>query len=485
MFSGFLGWFLRRAGQIPLDRFHTDPRRGADQRRRAARRAARSAIFPEGARGAGELDALPPRRGLPGDGHRSTGRAGDHLRHPRARAARVRHCRRSVGPSTWCSVRRSPSSSPRGRGRASTWGTPPADCVPACSTTSRPPDAAPASPFPGPCPQGSTNPTPAGASRRSQHEQHTDRRDPARAARRPRTDEPRGSGAGPGCRRTPQRRQVDAGQPHHRPSCGRRRGRARRDPRPRLLRRQLERSRLHRRRHRWLGPRRPWPRAADRRARPRSRSASPTPSSSWSTRPSASPTSTRRSSRSSASRASPSSWPPTRSTTSAPRPRPTRCGTSGLGEPMAGLGAARTRLGRHARRRSSPRCRSRREMTRHARRRSPPDRDRRQAQRRQVLAAEQARRSRTASSSTTSPAPPSTRSTSSSSSAGAPGASSTPPASASGSRRPRATSTTPRCAPRPRSTAPRWPCWSSTAASRSPSRTCGSSRRSARPAGRW
>ena len=38
---------------------------------------------------------------------------------------------------------------------------------------------------------------------------------------------------------------------------------------------------------------------------------------------------------------------------------------------------------------------------------------------------------------------------------------------------------------RPRSTGPRWPCWSSTARSRSPSRTSGSSDRRGRPAGRW
>src|SRR6476660_8773419 len=62
---------------------------------------------------------------------------------------------------------------------------------------------------------------------------------------------------------------------------------------------------------------------------------------------------------------------------------------------------------------------------------------------------------------------------------------STPRASASGSTRPPATSTTPRCAPRPRSTAPRSRCWSSTPARPSPSRTCGSSRRSATPAARW
>ena len=51
----FLGPFLRQAGQIPLDRFHTDPAAV-----RAATRVLRDGravgIFPEGARGAGELE---------------------------------------------------------------------------------------------------------------------------------------------------------------------------------------------------------------------------------------------------------------------------------------------------------------------------------------------------------------------------------------------------------------------------------------------
>ena len=152
---------------------------------------------------------------------------------------------------------------------------------------------------------------------------------------------------------------------------------------------------------------------------------------------------------------------------------------------VAGLRAARPRLGRHARRRSSRRCPSRRRERRARDRRPAPDRDRRQAQRRQVLAAEQAGR-------------------------GGAGRRRRrrrhhrrPGRRAGRARRPdlalhrhrrhpqagqggvRATSTTPRCAPPPRSTAPRSPCWSSTAASRSPSRTSGSSRPSARPAARW
>ena len=82
---------------------------------------------------------------------------------------------------------------------------------------------------------------------------------------------------------------------------------------------------------------------------------------------------------------------------------------------------------------------------------------------------------RSASSSTTSPAPPATRSTSSSSSAARPGASSTRPASAAACTRPAAPTSTPRCAPRPRSRRPRSRSSSSTPSSPSPSRTSASS----------
>ena len=123
------------------------------------------------------------------------------------------------------------------------------------------------------------------------------------------------------------------------------------------------------------------------------------------------------------------------------RPRSTRCGTSGW--------ASRTRsrrihgrgLRRPARRLPGGAARGAR-RSRSAAGRPAPGRDRRQAQRRQVLACSTSWRGRSGSSSTTPPAPPSTRSTSWSSWVAAPGASSTPRASASGSRRPPATSTT-------------------------------------------
>lgn len=51
----FLGPFLRQAGQIPLDRFHTDPS-AVRASVRVLRDGRAVGIFPEGARGAGELE---------------------------------------------------------------------------------------------------------------------------------------------------------------------------------------------------------------------------------------------------------------------------------------------------------------------------------------------------------------------------------------------------------------------------------------------
>lgn len=55
MFRGMLGRFLTFSGQIPLDRFHTDPR-AVRQMLRVLRDGAAGGIFPEGSRGNGELD---------------------------------------------------------------------------------------------------------------------------------------------------------------------------------------------------------------------------------------------------------------------------------------------------------------------------------------------------------------------------------------------------------------------------------------------
>ena len=110
------------------------------------------------------------------------------------------------------------------------------------------------------------------------------------------------------------------------------------------------------------------------------------------------------------------SWPPTRSTTSAPRPRPTGCGTSGWASRSRSrrcTAAARATCST----RSSPRCpsrRPRRSARSAARAGSPSSASPTSASRRCSTSWP----GRSGSSSTTSPAPPSTRSTSWSSSAG-------------------------------------------------------------------
>lgn len=54
MFKGFLGDFLLRSGQIPLDRFHPDPL-AIKRCLRVLRDGGAVGVFPEGARGAGEF----------------------------------------------------------------------------------------------------------------------------------------------------------------------------------------------------------------------------------------------------------------------------------------------------------------------------------------------------------------------------------------------------------------------------------------------
>lgn len=57
MFEGRLGRFLRWSGQVPLDRLHTDPR-AVRTTVAVLRRGGAVGIFPEGTRGAGELDVF-------------------------------------------------------------------------------------------------------------------------------------------------------------------------------------------------------------------------------------------------------------------------------------------------------------------------------------------------------------------------------------------------------------------------------------------
>ena len=55
MYSGMLGRFLRLCGQVPLDRFRTDPS-AVRSSIRVLREGGAVGLFPEGARGAGELE---------------------------------------------------------------------------------------------------------------------------------------------------------------------------------------------------------------------------------------------------------------------------------------------------------------------------------------------------------------------------------------------------------------------------------------------
>ena len=56
MFKGGMGRFLLGAGQIPLDRFNADPARGARPACGCCATGGAVGIFPEGSRGAGELE---------------------------------------------------------------------------------------------------------------------------------------------------------------------------------------------------------------------------------------------------------------------------------------------------------------------------------------------------------------------------------------------------------------------------------------------
>ena len=55
MFKGFMGWFLTMVGQIKLDRFNTDPA-AVRASLRVLRDGGTVGIFPEGSRGAGDLE---------------------------------------------------------------------------------------------------------------------------------------------------------------------------------------------------------------------------------------------------------------------------------------------------------------------------------------------------------------------------------------------------------------------------------------------
>ena len=387
MFDGRLGPLPAAAGQIPLDRYHVDLRAIRTASRVLERRAA-VGIFPEGARGAGRADPLPPRRGVPRPGDRGARRAGVVPRHPRAgwprrtrcprRGSRLDHGLRRTRPRR----RRSP-----GRAPSSSW---PRRRRPLHRRMLAEPMRE-AEQLTGQCACPARSRTEA--ARGEQHDR------PHRPTRPPDADRTRcrswPSSAAPTSASPPwSTGSSAAARPSSRTSPGVTRDRVSYDanwtgraftvvdtggwdPDARGL---AERIRAQAEIAVDAGRRRAVRRRRDGRHHRRRRGRRP---------------------RSCARPASRSCWPPTRSTTSAPRPRPTALWNLGLGEPLPGLGPARPRLGRPARRRSSRRCPSRRRETFERGRRSAPGRDRRQAQRRQVVAAQQAGAARTASSSTT------------------------------------------------------------------------------------
>ena len=129
-----------------------------------------------------------------------------------------------------------------------------------------------------------------------------------------------------------------------------RRGRPGRDPRPGLLRRQLERPRVHRRRHRRLGPRRPraWPSESRAQAEIAVRLADAVlfvvdATVGITDADEAVVKILRRASK-------PVLLAANKVDDQRTEAEASRCGTSGLGEPLPGLGAARPRLRRPARR---------------------------------------------------------------------------------------------------------------------------------------
>ena len=291
--------------------------------------------------------------------------------------------------------------------------------------------------------------------------------------------------AGAGRRRPPQRRQVHAGQPHHRPPPGRRRGRAGRDPRPGPLRRPVERPPVHRRRHRRLGTRRPRPRRRHRRPGRDRRRRPPTWSSSSST-PRVGATDV---DEAAVEDAAPQHKPvdPGRQQGRQPEhsnPKPPRCGRSGLGEPhpisaLHGRGSGDLLDAILAALPPAP----------------PIIEGGPRGPRRVALSAAPTSASpacstgsprRNARSSTRSPAPPSTRSTAWSRWTARSGSSSTPPACANGCNQACGTEYYASPAHRRRRRGRRG---RRGAARRrraaSASRTSGSSPRSSRPAGRW
>ena len=84
MFKGKMGLFLTWVGQIKLDRFNTDPA-AVRESLRVLRDGGAVGIFPEGSRGAGDLELFHRGAAYLAMVTGRADRAGDHARHPRAR----------------------------------------------------------------------------------------------------------------------------------------------------------------------------------------------------------------------------------------------------------------------------------------------------------------------------------------------------------------------------------------------------------------
>ena len=92
-----------RSGQIPLDRFHADPR-ARPHRLRVLRDGGVAGVFPEGTRGDGELHRFHHGAAYLALVTGAPGRAPVTARHPRARRWRRLASRRAATPSTWSSA---------------------------------------------------------------------------------------------------------------------------------------------------------------------------------------------------------------------------------------------------------------------------------------------------------------------------------------------------------------------------------------------
>ena len=110
------GRFLRRSGQIPLDRYHTDPR-AIQHALRVLRDGAARRHLPRGQSRRRRARPVPPRCGVPRPGERGAGRPGDPDRHPGARRRHQLAPATGRARSTWSSASRSTSRRSRGRAR--------------------------------------------------------------------------------------------------------------------------------------------------------------------------------------------------------------------------------------------------------------------------------------------------------------------------------------------------------------------------------